>query len=488
MNNTTHVNVSELAKELHQQATNFREVWPQWMEFLTEMHRRGFPHWKDIEGNIWIASHHDIAQYINATDEQGKAAHPRSFSDESADFAGYREYAHSDPQLTQIYARMNPPYPGLEQQIFNILTIVREHDEPACSQNARRAVDAFSELQSSLNAYRCILPSSHRHPNDVAKDVADCLILTAEALQNSSNKNNHGAQTGADPEHGTFRARAVNVMVASPSDVADERKAIRELIYEWNSSNAENEGVVLIPRMWETDATPQMGNRPQEILNQQLLRNSALLVAVFWTRIGTPTGKAQSGTVEEIREHVGRGRPTMIYFSKKKMPQDTCDGAQYQALQEYQDECKKNGLISEFADLDSLKEQLRRHLHNTIKANFPRGAIPTTPSAVSSVSEGVPADLTGDEQALLYEAAQDPNGQVTLISLDGGKAVVANNHEINQRRDNRETQKWIAVVESLKKKGMFVLDKEQDGAGYYKVTHHGYEAADGIKAKRSLKP
>jgi hypothetical protein len=488
VNNTPEINVSELAQELENFAINFRKVWPQWMAFLTELRHRDYSLWKFLEGNIWIAFHYDIVQYINARDEQGNPTHPRSFNDESADFAGYRDYARCDARLTEIYKQMNPAYPELEQQIFDALDSARQHGDAASSQNARRAEEAFSELQSSLNAHFSILSNSHRDPNDVAKDVADCLTLTAEALQNSSNKNNANAPIDANLEYGTFHAKVINVMVASPSDVADERKAIRELIYEWNSINAENERIILLPKMWETDTTPQMGNRPQEIVNQQLLRKCALLVAVFWTRLGTPTGKAQSGTVEEIHEHAARGQHMMIYFSKQAIPQEGLDRAQYKALQEFKVECQKDGLICEYDHLEDFKGKFRKNIQNAIKQYFPRGAIPVIANPIASISRREPADLTEEEpkltpeaEKLLLEASNDPTG--IIINFNNGEIIQTNNKVLNNEKDARDCAKWRKALQILQTYSLI------ERLGYegesFKLTSDGYEAADKIKAKRS---
>jgi hypothetical protein len=36
---------------------------------------------------------------------------------------------------------------------------------------------------------------------------------------------------------------------------------------------------------------------------------------MFWTKLGTATGVAASGTVEEIDRFVAAGKPAMLYFS-----------------------------------------------------------------------------------------------------------------------------------------------------------------------------
>jgi hypothetical protein len=97
-----------------------------------------------------------------------------------------------------------------------------------------------------------------------------------------------------------YAATVLKVMIASPGDVAAERQSVREIVYQWNDVNSQDRALVLLPTAWETNAAPAMGSRAQEIINQQLLRDADLLIAMFWTRIGTSTGAAVSGTVEGV--------------------------------------------------------------------------------------------------------------------------------------------------------------------------------------------
>ena len=133
----------------------------------------------------------------------------------------------------------------------------------------------------------------------------------------------------------SFSATTYNVMIASPSDVSAERATVRSVVHEWNAINAEDRAQVLLPTGWDTHSWPEMGGRPQEIINKQILKNADLLIAVFWTRVGSPTGKAPSGTIEEIEEHLAEDKPAMIYFSSVPVQMDIVDREQYDALQEF---------------------------------------------------------------------------------------------------------------------------------------------------------
>ena len=112
-----------------------------------------------------------------------------------------------------------------------------------------------------------------------------------------------------------YQATIYRVMIASPSDVAEERQIIREVVNEWNAVHSSTRSIALLPVGWETHSATEMGGRAQSVINRRILDNCDLLVGAFWTRIGTPTGQSVSGTVEEIERHVGQGKPVMLYFS-----------------------------------------------------------------------------------------------------------------------------------------------------------------------------
>jgi len=163
-----------------------------------------------------------------------------------------------------------------------------------------------------------------------------------------------------------YTATVYNVMIASPSDVDDERSIVRDVVHEWNSIHAQDRVTVLMPIGWETDSSPAMGGRPQEIINDQVLQRSDLLIAVFWTRIGSPTREAASGTIEEIERHVSSGKAAMIYFSSAPVRADSVDQEQFDAIQEFKAQCRSRGLIEEYESLAEFRQKLTRHLAQTV--------------------------------------------------------------------------------------------------------------------------
>jgi hypothetical protein len=123
----------------------------------------------------------------------------------------------------------------------------------------------------------------------------------------------------------SFQSETYRVLIASPSDLAEECQAAREAVNDWNAQHAVAESVVLLPVRWVTHATPQSGVRPQEAINRQLVHGCDILVGMFWTKIGTSTGVAESGTVEEIDQFVGPGKPALLYFSSRHVDPNRID-------------------------------------------------------------------------------------------------------------------------------------------------------------------
>lgn len=167
-----------------------------------------------------------------------------------------------------------------------------------------------------------------------------------------------------------FPATVLRILIASPSDTQDERDLLRRVIREWTDDHAEDTGTVLLPVLWETHSLPEMGDRPQAILNRQLAEKCDVLVGAFWTRLGTPTGEEPSGTVEEIRKFMKDGKPVLLYFSDQPAAPSTIDRAQMDALKDFRDECRREGIVFMYTSPDALERLARNHLNRLVRDRF----------------------------------------------------------------------------------------------------------------------
>lgn len=159
-----------------------------------------------------------------------------------------------------------------------------------------------------------------------------------------------------------YSATVFHVLIASPSDVPTERAAIAEGLHDWNALNSHATGYVLLPVKWESHSAPAMGDRPQAIINEQVVRNCDMLIGAFWTRLGSPTGVEESGTVEEIRWFLKQNKPVMLYYSRQQVDLENIDTQQLEKLKEFKKSIRDKGIQDQYASIDDLKQKLSRHL------------------------------------------------------------------------------------------------------------------------------
>ncbi len=156
---------------------------------------------------------------------------------------------------------------------------------------------------------------------------------------------------------------AIRVFIGSPDDVQAEREAAVQVIHEWNASHSLNRRTLIEPVRMETHARAALGAHPQTIINGQLLDRCDFLIAIFWSRLGTPTSSAESGTVQEIKKFIDRkgGENVLLFFSKKDLP-NTIDSTELNRLRKFKKEMQDKGLYILFDDLDSFCKSLRQQL------------------------------------------------------------------------------------------------------------------------------
>ena len=214
-----------------------------------------------------------------------------------------------------------------------------------------------------------------------------------------------------------YLATVFKVMIASPSDVSEERENARAAIYQWSGENAQSESIVLLPVSWETDSAPVMGAPPQEIFNHQVLADCDYLIGIFGARLGTPTAKFTSGTAEEINKHTDAEKPASVFILDGNVALNKIDPVQLAALRQFEDSIRDKGIIGKYNDIADLKEKIRRTLKIIIKEDYFQKNIRRAKDAgISSVVEIDPINsLSKDAQELLRAAAGDGsmNGIIT---------------------------------------------------------------------------
>lgn len=274
----------------------------------------------------------------------------------------------------------------------------------------------------------------------------------------------------------SYSAVVYKVMIASPSDVSAERSIVREVLSEWNVVNADVRRQVLLPIGWETHSVPEMGDRPQALINKQILHDCDLLVGVFWTRIGTATGEYASGTVEEIEEHIKAGRPTMLYFSSAPVLPDSVDHDQYRRLKEFRLSCQSRGLYEPYSDIQDFRTKLYRQLQ--LKINRDEYFVANGLAETLPVIQEIPPSPSLSKEAafLLKECVADPAGQVLHLSHLSGYVLQVKGKNLIEDGNERSRATWTSALEELERDELLAATGPQ--RNIFKVTRKGYEVAD----------
>jgi hypothetical protein len=164
----------------------------------------------------------------------------------------------------------------------------------------------------------------------------------------------------------SFEARVLNVLIASPSDTAEARNVVEAAVLSWNRDRARARRVVLLPLRWEFDAVPELGGDAQSIINRQFVDEADIVVGLFHSRLGQPTSRGASGTVEEIERSAERGAKVHVLFSEMPIPPDV-DTDQLTALREFRKQLQERGLIGSYASHDDLSAKVRTYLERDVE-------------------------------------------------------------------------------------------------------------------------
>lgn len=276
-----------------------------------------------------------------------------------------------------------------------------------------------------------------------------------------------------------YKADVVSVMIASPGDVLRERQIVRDLLHEYNDLYARANKCVLLPVGWETHSAPDLSGRPQEIINKRVLKDCDILVGIFWTRIGSPTGVEESGTVEEIKRHIEERKPAMVYFSSMPIAPDSVDQKQYDALKSFKQWCMDRGIVQPYDDHADFAAKFRKHIQMVIRdddlINQGRQAAHEHIELPIQRLE----DKIGEEAKIIISKSAEAQGQILCMNYIGGRSIQAGRDNLLKDADHRTIAKWEAAIEELEVNGLIVARGHK--REIFELTAKGYEVADALR-------
>lgn len=235
------------------------------------------------------------------------------------------------------------------------------------------------------------------------------------------------------------QASVLSVLIASPMDVAEYRDALERGVQLWNRGPLSRHlNVVLEVLRWEHDAVPMLGEGDaQQVINQQLAAEADIVVAIFHSRLGSPTQRHPSGTAEEIDIAVTRRVPVHVYVDKSPLPEGH-KPEQHKLLTGYLKELVPQGLLAEFRGQQQLLELVRHALEHDIAQLLQNSSADRTASA-GTASGSLRDRLNAAADVVLTAEVYQPG-----ISFDG-----ADPNEVFRRRHDQLRELAAPLLEAV---------------------------------------
>ncbi|TWP32960.1 hypothetical protein [Leekyejoonella antrihumi] len=265
----------------------------------------------------------------------------------------------------------------------------------------------------------------------------------------------------------TEHVQRLRVFVASPGDTAVERNGLDAVIRQLNQGIAAELGYVIDLVRWETHTRPGIGTDAQAVINRQLPTKPDVVIGIFWKRIGTPTPRAPSGTVEEIQMAIERYATDkrielLVYFDQTPYTLRDDEIDQMKNLLAFQKDLEKQGVYYwKFNGDEDFSNLVREHLTASLRSLHASDSIQPAQRTFSrghevSSSANIEVGNAEDVELLVASLRDDWNrdgfgrhtvNRASLILIE----LIANvrNHSTVARADI-EVSKSIGVLRSIK--------------------------------------
>jgi hypothetical protein len=151
-----------------------------------------------------------------------------------------------------------------------------------------------------------------------------------------------------------------------------------EVITDINKILGKNFGIEVKPLMWEKDVYPSVGSDPQDIINKQL-DDYQIVIGILGDTLGSPTKRADSGTVEEILNGMKKRTDDpnihiMVYFKIiQKISVNGNSIKEFERVNDFKQYFSKEGLYGTFKTKIDFQRELRNHLEMVLIKKFIKG-------------------------------------------------------------------------------------------------------------------
>lgn len=165
----------------------------------------------------------------------------------------------------------------------------------------------------------------------------------------------------------------LRVFVSCPSDVTPEKQAVTNTIIELNRTLSYSPKIKLEVVSFENSTYPSLGSDPQSIINEQIDDEYDIYLGILWTRFGTQTPRAGSGTEEEFNRAYNKFESNrkrsriLFYFKNAEISPSELNLEQFSSVKSFQNKLTPLGLYDTFQNINEFERKVRIHLQEHIK-------------------------------------------------------------------------------------------------------------------------
>lgn len=155
-------------------------------------------------------------------------------------------------------------------------------------------------------------------------------------------------------------------LISCPSDIKKEVEVIKSVINKFNDTEGRSKSIYIQYKHWSSHSYPEYNlgtGSAQELLNRQIVNNCDGVIAVFWSRFGSPTDKFDSGTEEEIEQMIKDRKHIMLYFSDKKLMPSQINTEQYEKVKIFKNKYAAKGLYCSYKTIKEFEEKFKEHIY-----------------------------------------------------------------------------------------------------------------------------
>ncbi|MEI0698821.1 hypothetical protein R4K92_07800, partial [Brachyspira intermedia] len=159
------------------------------------------------------------------------------------------------------------------------------------------------------------------------------------------------------------------ILISCPSDISEEVEIVKKIISNINI-NLKKHHIRLEYLFWKDDVKHGYGRRPQSIINEEIVKESDAIVAIFGEKLGSNTGKYDSGTIEEIEEIIKAKKKVFLYFSDKDIPRKYIENSkkinEISKVEKFKKEYASRGIYSLYKSNDEFEIEITTVLNSYV--------------------------------------------------------------------------------------------------------------------------